>query len=232
MRLADSLVRAALAIAAIVCCGASSAQETVPAAPAEAPTHEVKLSFAQLGSGPIELHGVQAIGGINVGSRMDQVIVAAKLRLHMTYSPSMLPDLSHLRVSLNGQVLAAVALPREQAGREIEREIVLDPRYFSDYNQIRFDLIGHYTLECEDPQHSSLWATLSPRSELELTVRPLELRNDLALLPVPFFDRRDNRRLTLPVVLPPQPSRAMLRDRKSTRLNSSHLSVSRMPSSA
>jgi cellulose synthase operon protein B len=211
MRLADSFVRAALAVVALVCCEATAAQGSVPVEPSAPPAQEIKLSFAQLGSGPIELRGVQAIGAVNIGMRMDQVIVAAKLRLRMTYSPSMLPDLSHLRISLNGQVLAALALPREQAGREIEREVVLDSRYFSDYNQLRFDLIGHYTLECEDPQHSSLWATLSARSELELSVRPLELRNDLALLPVPFFDRRDNRRLTLPVVLPPQPSRAVLR---------------------
>jgi hypothetical protein len=209
MRLADYFVSAALAV--LACVTHASAQESPAVAQATQLTREVKLSFAELGSGPMELRGVQAIGAINVGTRLDEVIVAAKLRLRLTYSPALLPELSHLRVSLNGQVLAAVPLPREQAGREVEREIVLDSRYFSDYNQIRFDLIGHYTLECEDPQHSSLWATLSPRSELELTVRPLELRNDLALLPAPFFDRRDNRRLTLPVVLPSQPSRALLR---------------------
>jgi hypothetical protein len=210
MRLAEYFVIAALALLA---CAGAGAQEQPAAAVAEATAaiREVKLSFADLGQGPMELRGVQAIGGINLGTRLDEVIVGAKLRLRLTYSPSLLPDLSHLRVSLNGQVLAALALPKEQAGREVEREIVLDPRYFSDYNQLRFDLIGHYTLECEDPQHSSLWATLSPRSELELSVRPLELRNELALLPAPFFDRRDNRRLTLPVVLPSQPSRALLR---------------------
>jgi hypothetical protein len=175
------------------------------------PLAEVKVSFAQLGAGPMELHGVQAIGAVNLGSRIDEVIVAAKLRLRMTYSPAMIADVSHLRVTLNGQVLAALALPKEQAGREIEREVVLDPRYFSDYNQLRFDLIGHYSMECEDPQHSSLWATISQHSELELTMRPLELRNDLSLLPAPFFDRRDNRRVVLPIVLPEKPSREIVR---------------------
>jgi cellulose synthase operon protein B len=178
---------------------------------AEPPVRQTKMTFAELGAGPMELHGVKAIGAVNVGARMDEVVVAARLRLRMTYSPAMLPDLSHLRVSLNGQVLAALPLPKEQAGREVERDVQLDSRYFSDYNNIRFDLIGHYSLECEDPQHSSLWATISPQSELELTLRPLELRNDLALLPVPFFDPRDNRRITLPIVLPPKPSRDLVR---------------------
>lgn len=175
------------------------------------PIRQVTVSFADLGAGAMELRGLQSIGAVNVGARLDEVIVAAKLRLRMTYSPSLVAELSHVRVSLNGQVLTALPLPKEQAGREIEREVVLDPRYFSDFNQIRFDLIGHYTLQCEDPQHSSLWATISQNSELDLQLRPLELRNDLALLPVPFFDRRDNRRLVLPVLLPSEPSRAMIR---------------------
>jgi hypothetical protein len=173
---------------------------------------EVKLTFAALGAEPMELRGAQPIGAVNVGTRIDELIVAAKLHLRMTYSPAMLANLSHVRVSLNGQVLAALPLPREQAGREVEREVVLDARYFSEFNQIRFDLVGHYTTECEDAQHSSLWAVISPQSELELKIRTLELRNDLALLPAPFFDRRDNRRLELPMVLPSQPSRSMLRN--------------------
>jgi cellulose synthase operon protein B len=174
----------------------------------EGPT---RVTFAQLGTPVLELRGTQPSAAVDLGVRGDQVVMAAKLRLRFTYSPALLPQLSHLRVSLNDQVLAALPLPAEQAGREIEREVVLDPRYFTDYNQIRFDLIGHYTTECEDPSHTSLWTTLSQFSELELTLRRLELRNDLSLLPAPFFDRRDNRRVELPIVLPPQPSRSIVR---------------------
>ncbi|HEY0683211.1 MAG TPA: cellulose biosynthesis cyclic di-GMP-binding regulatory protein BcsB [Steroidobacter sp.] len=184
--------------------GAVEASEPSPAAP-------LRLSFVDLGSGLLELRGTRPSGVVNIGVRGDEVVAAAKLRLRMTYSPALLPQLSHLRVSLNDQVLAALPLPVEQAGREIEREVELDPRYFSDYNQLRFELVGHYSMDCEDPAHSSLWATLSQLSELELAVTRLELRNELGLLPAPFFDRRDNRRLTLPIVLPEQPSRDIVR---------------------
>jgi cellulose synthase operon protein B len=181
------------------------------AEPVASSVREAKIRFVEMGSGPIALHGVQSVAGLNIGTRKDEMVIGATLHLRLTYSPSMLPDLSHLRVSLNGQALAAIALPKEDAGREIEREIELDPRYFSDYNQIRFDLIGHYSLDCEDPQHSSLWATISQQSDLTLTLRPIELRDDLALLPAPFFDQRDKRRLTLPIVLPATASRNMVR---------------------
>ena len=107
----------------------------------------------------------------------------------------MLADLSHLKVSLNGEPGATIPLPKDTAGREINSEVELNPDYFTDFNHLKLELLGHYTADCEDPHHSSLWATVSERSELELTLRPLELRNDLALLPAPFFDRRDGRRL-------------------------------------
>lgn len=201
---------AALLLGALTAHDVGAAAERAAASVAS-PVREAKIRFAEMTSGPIALHGVQSVAGLNIGTRKDEMVIGAKLHLRLTYSPSMLADLSHLRVSLNGQALAAIALPKEDAGREIEREIELDPRYFTDYNQIRFDLIGHYSRDCEDPQHSSVWATISQQSDLTLTLRPIESRNDLALLPAPFFDQRDNRRLTLAIVLPAKASRNVVR---------------------
>src|ERR1700693_6327978 len=156
-------------MAAAFLLGGLTAHDVVAAAEGAAASltssvREATIRFAEMDSGPIALHGVQSVASLNIGTRKDEMVVGAKLHLRLTYSPSMLPDLSHLRVSLNGQALAAIALPKEDAGRAIEREIELDPRYFSDYNQIRFDLMGHYSHDCEDPQHSSLWATISQQS--------------------------------------------------------------------
>jgi hypothetical protein len=183
-----------------------AARAAVPAA-----EHESTMRFAEFGSGPIALHGVQGMAGLNLGIRKDEAVVGATLHLRLTYSPSLLPELSHLRISVNGVAIAAVPLPKADAGREVERSVVLDPRYFTDYNEIRFDLIAHYSLQCEDPEHSSLWATISPLSDLTLTTRPVELRDDLALLPVPFFDQRDNRPLILPMVFAANAPRDVIR---------------------
>jgi hypothetical protein len=56
-----------------------------------------------------------------------------------------------------------------------------------------------------------LWASVSNESTLELVTRPLVQRNDLSMMPAPFFDGRDNRRLELPFVFAGQPSLATLR---------------------
>ena len=189
----------------------AAAAESVQPVPAGPAPHEEKISFAELRGDAIELRGVQSTAGLNLGVRKDEVVVGAVLHLRLTYSPSLIQDLSHIRVSLNGQTLAAVTLTRADAGHEVERDVILDPRYFTDYNQIRLDFIGHYSTECEDPQHSSVWASVSRQSDLTLTLRPIDLRDDLALLPAPFFDPHDNRRLVLPIVLPANASAAIVR---------------------
>lgn len=199
--------------AGLLCAAAAAAASGAdPAAPAELPAQDVRIDFRELGiAGPLELRGVEGIASVPLGIRLDEVATAATLHLRYTYSPALLPDLSHLRVRVNGEVIAAVPLDREHAGTETEHEIAIDPGYFSDYNRLRFDLIGHYTKDCEDPAHSSLWTTISAGSYLDLRLRPLPLAPDLALLPAPFFDRRDNRRLELPVLLPAAPSLELLR---------------------
>jgi hypothetical protein len=189
----------------------AAAAPSVPQSAHDAPVTEMRVSFTELGPGAMSLQGVASTGGLDFGIRKDQLVVAGVLHLRLTYSPSLIQELSHLRVSLNGEAVAALTLTRADAGHEVERAIALDPRYFSDYNHIELNLIAHYTTECEDPQHSSLWVRISGASDLTLSLRPLELRDDLALLPAPFFDAHDNRRLTLPIVLPAKPARSLVR---------------------
>src|SRR5690606_29300080 len=77
--------------------------------------------------------------------------------------------------------------------------------------RLRFQLIGHYTMECEAAFHSSLWANISNQSSLDIEYQSLPLRDDLATFPVPFFDPRDNSQLNLPFVFGAQPNLATLR---------------------
>ena len=193
------------AVFAVWVAGSAGAAET-------SATRTVHLSLRDLGAqGPVELRGVAGYSDLPIGARGDEIITQARLHLRYSYSPSMLPELSHLRISLNGEPAAALPLPRETAGHEITRDVDLDPQYFADFNHLRLQLVGHYTHDCEDPGHTALWATISDRSELELQLRAVDLRNDLALLPAPFFDRRDSRPLILPVVLPAGASLDVLR---------------------
>lgn len=171
-----------------------------------------QLSFKELGAHQaLELRGIDGNANLPVNIRLDEVVTGARLKLHYTLSPSLLPHLSHLKVYLNDEAQAVITVPKEKLGNKQTVELPLDPRFFTDYNRLRLQLIGHYTEECEFPFHSSLWAHIGSDSSLDLSLHPLELHNDLSILPAPFFDERDNRPLQLPFVFAPGPDTETLR---------------------
>jgi len=171
------------------------------------------LTLKQMGVyGAIKLRGQDPNGTLNVSVRNDEVVTGAKLRLVYTYSPSLIYSLSHLKVFLNGEVVATLPLDKEQAGQTVSKDVVLDPRLFTDFNRIGVQMIAHYSLDhCEDPYHTALWTDISPDTTLTLTTSEIGLPNSLALLPAPFFDRRDNRPLVVPFLLPAQADAQTLR---------------------
>ena len=56
----------------------------------------------------------------------------------------------------------------------------------------------------ENPASSTLWLDVGRESYLDLTYQSLNVRND-SHFPVPFYDSRDNRQLTLPMVFASAP---------------------------
>lgn len=153
----------------------------------------------------IRLRGIQGEISLPVSVRDDEVITRAEMTLRYAHSPSLVFELSHINVFVNTELVTTIPLSEQTAsGGEYSFEI--DPRLFVRYNTILLQFIGHYTYECEDPAHTTLWANISKTSSLELTTQPLRLANELNLLPQPFFDRRDQSTLELPFVFSGEPS--------------------------
>lgn len=169
------------------------------------------LTFADLGArDPLQLRGTDGQNGVAFSVRGDEVVTGAILHLVYSYSPALLANISQLKVLVNGEVAATLPVPREQAGMLVARDVSIDPRFITEFNHLNVQLIGHYTTSCEDPANSSLWATVSNASSLDLTYASLASKPDLAALPQPFFDRRDVRRLELPFVFPQKPGAGTL----------------------
>lgn len=169
------------------------------------------VSFADLGAlDPLQLHGTDSQNGVPFSVRRDEVVTGAMLHLIYSYSPALLPQVSQLKVLINGEVAATLPLPRDQGGMLVARDIAIDPRFITEFNHLNLQLIGHYAAQCEDPSNSALWATVSNASSLDLTYASLPVKADLAALPLPFFDRRDIRRLELPFVFANNPSNGTL----------------------
>lgn len=165
-----------------------------------------KMTLKQLGAEyPLSLRGSDGRDGVNFNVRVDEIVTQATLKLNYAYSPSMIPELSHINVLVNDEIAASIELTKDSAGTDLERIVNIPSRLITEFNTLSLQLIGHYTNQCEDPLHSSLWAKISNNSVLELISTPIALLNDLAILPLPFMDRRDSRPLKLPIVFATKP---------------------------
>ena len=177
-----------------------------PAVPT-VPNWPVAKTFEQLGHASDSLLlGVRNSEQIDFGLRRDRLATDASLQLDYTPSPALLPNLSHLRVYLNDELMGVVPVEKDQLGQRVRRQLPLDPKLLSDFNRVRLEFVGHYTDICEDPAHSGLWLNLNRKSQVQLHEQALVLDNDLAYFPLPFFDARDTGKVELPVVFSGTPS--------------------------
>ncbi|MGY3082761.1 cellulose biosynthesis cyclic di-GMP-binding regulatory protein BcsB [Pseudomonas fragi] len=205
-----ALARLACALLA-ACAGAASASanSTAPVPAAGATSYTVTLK--QLGRNyPMSLRGVESTDSVSFDVRADSIVTGARLNLQYTYSPALLAELSQINVLVNDEVAASLALPKDKAGQLQQQMVQIPAHLITEFNRLSLQFIGHYTMSCEDPQHSSLWAKISNASELGIDVSPLVLPDDLAIMPLPFFDRRDARALDLPFVFAAAPDNATL----------------------
>lgn len=182
-----------------------SAEQTNPAESTR------RLTLKELsGYNSLPLRTTDGSMAVYFGQRADELVTRVRLSLRYSHSPALLPNDSHIKVMLNGEMIGVAPIRKEAEGRALVAEFEIDPRFITDRNELRFRFVGHYTQTCEDPLRNSLWADISGSSEIIVSYAPLVLQDDLARLPEPFFDRRDLRSLVLPVVLPPAPAQPTL----------------------
>ncbi|WP_431285732.1 UDP-forming cellulose synthase catalytic subunit [Humitalea sp. 24SJ18S-53] len=214
---AAARVAAALALACFVV-PAVSAQTAPPPAvrpdpgPLPEGARDVRLLLRDLGlRAPMQLRGISDLQGVLFGLRADEVVTGGRLSLAGGASPSLIPSLSQIAITLNEQAVGTVMLdPTRQTFGPLEFE--LDPLFFSEINRLNFRFSGRYAQECNDPLSGLLWATVSDLSTVSLRIERLPPVRDLARLPEPLFDRRVLQgMLTLPVVMPEAMGAAGLR---------------------
>ncbi|WP_375056617.1 cellulose biosynthesis cyclic di-GMP-binding regulatory protein BcsB [Zobellella sp. DQSA1] len=181
--------------------------EAASARPSPAPFHDVELPFAQMmvKPGSMQLRGSSPEGQVEFGVRSDEVVSRAVLDLAFTPSSALIPNESQVKVYLNDEMMGMIPLSAEQMGRRSRVQIPLDPRYISDFNRLKLDFVGHYQHICENPASTTLWLDVASDSHLTLRHQKLPVKNELSYFPEPFYDSRDHRPLTLPVVFSGQP---------------------------
>jgi cellulose synthase (UDP-forming) len=202
--LAASLVLAGLLVlTAPVGCYAS--ETTAPTRPlttttSAAPFHDEY----ELGGGSTQqtfpLHEAGASQTIFFGMPVTKIVSAASLRLRYA-APQLRANESRLELNLNGTAIGTVALT---GGSDVQSEIALPTDLLTTDNTLVFQLQG----TCQACARSgAAWVTIDAHSQIVFTGTKLPLPNDLALLPIPFFDAAGQRPWSLPVVFAERPDR-------------------------
>lgn len=181
-----------------------------PLSPLSAP-RPVSLTLDQLGPNvPQRLLPLDGGHSVPFSVRADEVVTRLVLRLDLALSGELALQRAQLLVSINDERVAELPVERDGTLARMSREIEIDPRLLTDHNRIGLALSLPRERLCNRLDRDRLWAELLPDSMLTMTVAPLPVAADLALLPAPFFDDRDNRRLDLAMVLPERPGNRLL----------------------
>ncbi|MGF1547866.1 MAG: UDP-forming cellulose synthase catalytic subunit [Thiotrichales bacterium] len=164
--------------------------------------NQIALKFSDLGiDNPLRLRGGNTQHDVWFALRSDRIVRKASIHLKYSLAPELRADYSQFQLSLNGIELGLLTLETLATGETIEQEFAVDPLYVSDLNQLSLKLIPREQDFCEKLDPKLKEALISEDSEIRMTEGPLNLVNDLALFPIPFFDQFDDQRLVIPVVL-------------------------------
>jgi cellulose synthase (UDP-forming) len=173
------------------------------------------FTLADLGAaGAIDLRGVDVSHSVHFSVPRNQMVKTATIKLRYHFSPGLLPAMSHLNVSLNGTLVATLAVntPPNPTGESLPlaASVTLPAELLVHDNQLTFEFIGHYAQQCEDALNSTLWARIDGSSTIELGGTMLPPANDLKVLPLPFFDKGVSLHPVVPIVfLSPPPAKAI-----------------------
>ncbi len=162
------------------------------------------------GSPQIELHGIDSMHNIYFTLPETHVVRSAKIHVYYAFSPGLLPQISHIKLLLNGTLFATVQpAPGQNGGsdgRDSEMEFTIPSDLLVHNNTLTLEFIGHYTLVCEDPANTTLWARVHRNTYLDIRGDLLPVADDLKHLPVPFVDEAVTQAANIPVVFAGQPS--------------------------
>lgn len=182
--------------------------------PEPAERYQETLNFTELNNVTTRMTGTSPNAMAEFAVHPDTLVNQLALDFSINYSPALLAELSHIKLYLNDYLMATLDLPKQTDTSALNSQqhwtIPLQAQVLKDYNQIRYELVGYYTEQCQDDFNKNIWAEIARNSKLNLTYQALSIDSELALLPAPFFYNSLNKMLDLPVVFGQQPNTTML----------------------
>jgi cellulose synthase (UDP-forming) len=172
-----------------------AAVPTGVAAPAAKATFSDSLDLVALGQkNALSLEGAQARANLNFGLPLTKVVTQATLLLNYRASVALAATVSVVNVALNGQQIASVPVTQSPVPETLTSvEVPIPADLLISDNTLSLTLDGRCAPGCNGGTAKDLWLRIEPSTQLRLAGSIFALRNDLRLLPAPFFDRTRRR---------------------------------------
>jgi cellulose synthase (UDP-forming) len=187
--------------------GAGPADKGAPVPPGK---YRDTFTLNDAGSPQIEMHGIDSRHDIYFTLPLTHVVRTAKVHIYYAFSPSLLPQLSHIKLMMNGTLFATIQPTPGQLGgsnpKDAEAEFTIPPELLVHSNALTIEFIGHYTMTCEDPANTTLWSRVHRNTYLDIEGDQLPFADDLKQLPAPFLDPAVIQPLSIPIVFASAPS--------------------------
>ncbi len=168
------------------------------------------FTLTDAGSPQIELHGIDTSHNIYFTLPQTHVSATAKIHVYYAFSPSLLAAAQPPQADDERTLFATIQPTPGPAGgsnsQSAEAEFNIPPELLVHNNTLTIEFIGHYTMVCEDPANTTLWARVHRITYLDIQGDLLPLADDLKQLPMPFLDPAVIQPLSIPVVFPSAPS--------------------------
>ncbi|GAB0110424.1 cellulose biosynthesis cyclic di-GMP-binding regulatory protein BcsB [Pseudoalteromonas distincta] len=176
--------------------------------PESANVSSLQLGFEALGFNGYKLDGVNNNSRVDFTNRVDKLSTNLKLNFSYTNSPSLIANVSHLKVYFNNNLVTVLPINEKLSvvKNTTSHSLNLNAKYIQDYNQIRFELVGYYDLNCQDYFSRSIWTEINKSSNITVNQKQLAIDSRLEYLPEPFFDAKDYNKLNLPFVFASTPN--------------------------
>ena len=152
---------------------AANAQGAAPSRP-PLPGLARRTPFTNFGARPVlELRGDSGTATVDFGSRADELVTKATFHIRYAYSPDLVPGQSHIRLTLNGEVIGILPVTAEDAGKTVTRDVEVNPSLIVGFNKLVLSLVAPRAAGPAESARPGPWADVSGSSELEVGTQPL-----------------------------------------------------------
>jgi cellulose synthase (UDP-forming) len=189
----------------------AAAQGLPAGSPLRAPGqfHE-SFTLADTGSAQVELRGVDSSHSIYFALPQTHAVRSAKVHIYYSFSSSLLPRMSQIKLLMNGTPFATVQPTPGPAGgsssQDQDAEFPIPANLLQHRNAFTMEFTGHSTTACEDPANAALWARVHRSTYFDIEGNLLPVADNLKQLPLPFLDPAVIEPLSIPIAFPTPPS--------------------------